>query len=207
MTPNKTRVFFIFLLPIVAAAFLTGRTSNSRGTSTTSKRRIGGGGGGGDTTTTLCVSLPNWFGNKDADSTTGATTINDDLMQRTAKMMEDHRRSQEASERTSAMMEELASTFVVGESKQGPNRKKGGVKVPFNGQRRPVSVEVDPKFLVSSSSGVISTSELNDAITEAMQNAFDLSGLLLEKRMTQLYEQLGLPREPLSLDSKRDDQK
>ena len=147
--------------------------------------------------TSLRVSLPNWFGNKNDDSNIDEK----DLMQRTAKMMEDHRRSQEAMEKTSAMMDELAATLVVGES------KKKGVKVTFNGQRRPVSVEVDPSFLVSSSSGVISTTELNKAITDAMKNAYDQSGALMEKRMSGLYEQLGLPREPLSLDIKRDDQK
>ncbi len=145
----------------------------------------------------LRVTLPNWFGNKDDESNIDET----DLMQRTAKMMEDHRRSQEAMEKTSAMMDELAATLVVGES------KKKGVKVIFNGQRRPVSVEVDPSLLISSSSGVISTTELNKAITEAMKNAYDQSGTLMEKRMCGLYEQLGLPREPLSLDSKREDQK
>ena len=50
--------------------------------------------------------------------------MNDELMQRTAKMMEDHRRSQEAVERTSEMMQELASTMVIGESKQGQIEKR-----------------------------------------------------------------------------------
>ncbi|KAK1735662.1 hypothetical protein QTG54_013825 [Skeletonema marinoi] len=173
----------IIVFPILSAAF----TGSDR---RTSHRQI-------KSYTSLRVTLPNWFGNKDDDSNIDET----DLMQRTAKMMEDHRRSQEAMEKTSAMMDELASTLVVGES------KKKGVKVTFNGQRRPVSVEVDPSFLISSSSGVISTSELNKAMTEAMKNAYDQSGALMEKRMSGLYEQLGLPREPLSLDSKRDDQK
>mmetsp|Transcript_1683 Transcript_1683/g.2520 ORF Transcript_1683/g.2520 Transcript_1683/m.2520 type:complete len:188 (-) Transcript_1683:116-679(-) len=172
----------IIIFPILSAAF----TGSDRRTSHHQRSE-----------TSLRVTLPNWFGNKDDDSNIDET----DLMQRTAKMMEDHRRSQEAMEKTSAMMDELAATLVVGES------KKKGVKVTFNGQRRPVSVEVDPSFLISSSSGVISTSELNKAMTEAMKNAYDLSGALMEKRMGGLYEQLGLPREPLSLDSKRDDQK
>jgi DNA-binding protein YbaB len=192
MTPNNT-LPFILLLPLAAAAFTSSDDRRrSRGIhQKIIQRRVRGG------DTSLSVSLPNWFGNKGDDSTIDET----DLMQRTAKMMEDHRRSQEAMEKTSAMMEELAATLVVGES------KKKGVKVTFNGQRRPVSVEVDPSFLISSSSGVISTAELNTAITDAMKNAYGQSGALMEKRMSGLYEQLGLPREPLSLDSKRDDQK
>ena len=44
-----------------------------------------------------------------------------EMMHRTAKMMEDHRRSQEAAERTAALMDELASTQVIGKSKAGRN--------------------------------------------------------------------------------------
>lgn len=201
---NKTaRTSFIFLLPIAVVGFCTVRRNINSDISII--KRVGGG-NYVDVSTSLSVSLPNFFGNKDSDSN-AVTTMNDELMQRTSKMMEDHRRSQEASERTTEMMQELAGIMVVGESKQGPNRKKGSVKVTFNGHRRPMNVEVDSNFLVSSSSGVISTSELNSAITEAMQDAFEQSGSVMEKRMTQLYEQLGLPKEPLSLDSNRDDQK
>jgi len=203
MVTKTARTFFIFLLPVAVVGFFTVRRNTSSDISII--KRVGGS-NVDVSTSSLSVSLPNFFGNKDSDST-AATTMNDELMQRTAKMMEDHRRSQEAVERTSEMMQELASTMVIGESKQGPNRKKGSVKVTFNGHRCPMNVEVDPNFLVSSSSGVISTSELNSAITEAMQDAFRQSGSVMEKRMTQLYEQLGLPKEPLSLDSNRDDQK
>src|SRR6056300_1447113 len=186
MVTKTARTFFIFLLPIAVVGFVTVRRNT--GSDISIIKRVGD-----VSTSSLSVSLPNFFGNKDSDSN-AATTMNDELMKRTAKMMEDHRRSQESMERTTEMMQELASTMVVGESKQGPNRKKGSVKVTFNGHRCPMSVEVDPNFLVSSSSGVISTSELNSAITEAMQDAFEQSGSVMEKRMTQLYEQLGLPK-------------
>lgn len=144
-----------------------------------------------------------------------------EIMHRTAKMMEDHCRSQEASERTLAMMEELSNALVVGKSKAGPasggiagiggvgsGERKGGVKVTFDGQRRPISVSVDPNFLFSTSStngssdGVISIEELNSAITDAMQEGYELSGKLMEEKMKGLYEQLGLPREPPSFSSK-----
>eukprot|EP00569_Conticribra_weissflogii_P005283 CAMPEP_0171330710 /NCGR_PEP_ID=MMETSP0878-20121228/2203_1 /TAXON_ID=67004 /ORGANISM="Thalassiosira weissflogii, Strain CCMP1336" /LENGTH=184 /DNA_ID=CAMNT_0011831081 /DNA_START=284 /DNA_END=838 /DNA_ORIENTATION=- len=145
-----------------------------------------------------------------------------DTMQRTAKMMQNHRRSQEASERTMAIMEELSSTLVVGKSKAGVgamggiagiagvasgDQRKGGVQVTFDGQRRPVSVAVDPNFLFSTSStgeseGVVSIEELNAAITDALLHGYELSGKVMEEKMTGLYEQLGLPREPQSLSSK-----
>ncbi|KAL7473279.1 hypothetical protein ACHAXS_013722 [Conticribra weissflogii] len=146
-----------------------------------------------------------------------------DTMQRTAKMMQNHRRSQEASERTMAIMEELSSTLVVGKSKAGAgstggiagiaglasgDQRKGGVQVTFDGQRRPVSVAVDPNFLFSTSSstgeseGVISIEDLNAAITDAMLHGYELSGKVMEEKMTGLYEQLGLPKDPPSLSNK-----
>lgn len=151
---------------------------------------------------------------------TGESAKEAEMMHRTAKMMEKSRRSQEAAERTAAMMEELSSTLVVGKSKAGAsggigslggsNYKRGGVKVTFNGQQRPVGVDVDPNFLFSSSmsesQGVISIEELNEAMADAMQDAYDQSGKLMEEKMKGLYEQLGLSREPQSLPSEQGDE-
>ena len=132
--------------------------------------------------------------NEDISSQAAEVVKEVELMHRTAKMMEDHRRSQEAAERTLAMMEELSTSFVVGKSK--------GVKVTFDGQRRPIRAEIDPNFLFSSfSQGVIPINELNEAITDAMKDGYELSGKLMEEKMKGLYEQLGLPREPPSFSS------
>lgn len=141
-----------------------------------------------------------------------------EMMHRTAKMMEDHRRSKEAAERTAVMMDELSSMLVVGKSKAGAKSgggigglggdRKGGVKVTFNGQQRPINVEVDPNFLFSSSmaesQGVMSIEELNEAITDAMQDGYEQSGKLMEEKIKGLYGQLGLPREPQSLPIEQD---
>ncbi len=119
-------------------------------------------------------------------------------MHRTAKMMEDHRRSQEAAERTSSMMEELSVAFVVGRSKAGTGGiglGGSGVKATFDGLGRPITVEVDPNFLFSESQGVISIDDLNKAITESLQDGYQQSGKLKEEKMKGLYEQLGLPKE------------
>lgn len=119
-------------------------------------------------------------------------------MHRTAKMMEDHRRSQEAAERTSSMMEELSVAFVVGRSKAGTGGiglGGSGVKATFDGLGRPITVEVDPNFLFSESQGVISIDDLNKAITESLQDGYQQSVKLKEEKMKGLYEQLGLPKE------------
>lgn len=172
--------------------------------------------------TTLHALPPyNWlFHKKDKDDdgderTKDFTGKSAKSQQRTARLMEDHRRAQEASERTSAMMEELSSTLVVGKSKAGASGgigmgdRRGGVKVTFNGHQRPVGVEVDPKFLFSpsgpESQGVVSVEELNEAITDAMLDGYQKSGQLMEEKMKGLYEHLGLPRDPVPLPSEEDD--
>jgi len=123
-------------------------------------------------------------------------------------MMEDHKRSEEVAERTASMMEELSSILVIGKSKAGKggglrigDKRGGGVKVTFNGEQRPIAVEVDPNFLFSStpqnvSEGVITIEELNGAILEAMEDGYEQSGKLMEEKIKGLYGQLGLPREP-----------
>ena len=157
--------------------------------------------------------------NKNNDLTkelSGEAAREAEIMHRTAKMMEDHKRSQEAAEFTAATMEELAAVLVVGKSKTGAggggislggDNRRGGVKATFNGQQQLISAEVDPNFLFSSSQsesqGVISIGELNEAITSAMQDGYEKSGKLMEEKIKGLYSQLGLPREP----AEKDDQK
>ncbi|KAL9180979.1 hypothetical protein ACHAXT_009784 [Thalassiosira profunda] len=173
-------------------------------------------------TNTELRALPpfNWFFQKsdgdaakgDANDFAGKSAKEAETMQRTAKMMEDHRRSQEAAERTAAIVDELSSATVVGKSKGGAgggialggDGRKGGVKVTFDGHQRPVAAEVDPNFLFSASAsefqgGVLSIDELNEAIAEAMEDGYKQGGKLAEEKIKGLYEQLGLPREPPSL--------
>lgn len=176
-------------------------------------------------TSNVLFALPSfqWGNDKDPNDeaskqVTGESGKDAEMMHRTAKMMDKSRRSQEAAERTAAMMEELSSTLVLGKSKAGAsggiglggaNARKGGVKVTYNGQQCPIGVDVDPNFLFSSmseSEGVISVEELNEAIADAMQDAYGQSGKLMEEKMKGLYEQLGLTREPPSLPSDQGDE-
>ena len=100
----------------------------------------------------------------------------------------------------------------------GEGARRGGVRVTFNGLRRPVAVDVDPRFLFSSSSlpnvngggvdgGVISAEELNDAIADAMRDGYERSGRIMDDRLKGLYEQLGLSRDPAPLPSPAQDEK
>ena len=74
--------------------------------------------------------------------------------------------------------------------------RKGGVKATFNGKQQPLDVVVDPKFLFNGAEGVISIDELNEAISDAVQNGYELSTKLMEEQIKGLYEQLGLSKEP-----------
>ena len=153
----------------------------------------------------------------ETDNNTEFTSAKEaEMMHRTAKMMEDHRRSQEAAERTAALMDELSSTQVIGKSKAGVggggiggigDNRRGGVKATYDGKQQPISVEVDPNFLFMSESeeGVISMDDLNDAITDAVQNGYELSTKLMEDKIKGLYEQLGLSREAQELPSEGED--
>jgi len=139
-----------------------------------------------------------------------------EMMHRTAKMMEDHRRSQEAAERTAALMDELSSTQVIGKSIAGVGgggigsigeNRRGGVKATYDGKQQPIGIEVDPNFLFMSESeeGVVSIDDLNDAITDAVQNGYELSTKLMEDKIKGLYEQLGLSREAQELSIEGED--
>jgi DNA-binding protein YbaB len=148
--------------------------------------------------------LFNWFQRNEKSpegikftSSRGEQPGEEELMHRTVKMMENHRRSQEAAERTSSIMEELSNTVVTGRSRGfGAMGLGSGVKVTYDGTSRPINVEVDPKFLFGSSeSGVISVEDLNTAITEAMVDGYMQSCRVMEEKMKGLYEQLGLPKE------------
>jgi DNA-binding protein YbaB len=146
-------------------------------------------------------------------------------MYQAARTIDEHKRSQEISERTTLIMDELSSTLVVGRSKAGPknsgilsNERKGGVKVTFNGHQRPISVDVDPRFLFSTSNsnnnngdrdagGIVSIDELNDAITDAMCDGYERSGKVMDDKLRGLYEQLGLSKDPIPMPSFAQDEK
>jgi DNA-binding protein YbaB len=149
-------------------------------------------------------------------------------MYQAARTIDENKRSQEISERTTLIMDELSSTLVVGRSKAGPknsgilsNERKGGVKVTFNGHQRPISVDVDPRFLFSTSNssnnnnnngdridgGIVSIDELNDAIADAMCDGYERSGKVMDDKLRGLYEQLGLSKDPISMPSFAQDEK
>jgi len=100
----------------------------------------------------------------------------------TAGMMENFMQSQELAKKTSALLQELSSSIVEGIS------EKGNVKIFFDGQQRPVSVEINEEYIQN-----VGTEDLNEAITSAMQDAHTKSMQLSRDKMQSLYIELGLP--------------
>jgi len=76
----------------------------------------------------------------------------------------------------------LSSSIVEGIS------DKGNVKIFFDGQQRPVSVEIKEEYIQN-----VGTEDLNEAITSAMQDAHTKSMQLSRDKMQSLYSDLGLP--------------
>jgi hypothetical protein len=160
-----------------------------------------------------------------------------DLMHRTVRIMEECRRSQEVAEHTPSVMDELLGALVMGRSAAslsgggggilgivGDGTRRGGVKVTFNGHRRPVAVKVNLRFwfphrprcrpmsVVGGGTtrpprrvrgGVISAEELNDAIADEMWDGYKRSGRVMEDKLRRLYKQLGLSRDPVPLPSNK----
>ena len=92
--------------------------------------------------------------------------------------------SQRVSERTNVVVQELAGVTVEGTSADGK------VKVMFNGQQRPIGVQIDEAYFQSlgRKSGA---RELSVAINEAMKQAHEKSAAKMEEKLKALYSDLG----------------
>lgn len=92
--------------------------------------------------------------------------------------------SQRVTERTSVVIQELAGITVEGTSADGK------VKVMYNGQQRPIGVQIDEAYFQSlgRKSGA---RELNVALTEAMKQAHEKSAAKMEDKLKSLYSDLG----------------
>lgn len=101
----------------------------------------------------------------------------------TAVMMESFRKAQNVAKRTELMTQELRKTKIDGISSNGK------VRVYFDGQQNPLGIDIDENFL----DGIISSKDLSNSITEAMQDAHDKSRNQMKDKMQSLYSDIGLP--------------
>ena len=98
--------------------------------------------------------------------------------------MANFKTSQQVGDRASAILQDLTTISVEGTAADG------NVKVTYNGQQKPLSVEIDDAYFQSLSrkSGA---NDLSIAVTKAMQDAHEKSSSKLDEKMKTFYSDLG----------------
>jgi nucleoid-associated protein EbfC len=95
--------------------------------------------------------------------------------------MENFKTAQQVGKMTHSLVYELASTTVEGTAVDGK------VKVIFDGQQRPLNVQIDEAYLEQADS-----SDLSAALTTAMKDAYRKSSERMDEKMKSFYVDLGL---------------
>ena len=93
--------------------------------------------------------------------------------------------SQRVGERSSAVLQDLKNVLVEGASKDGK------VKVTYNGQQKPIGVQIEEAYFQSLKSNKDGADELSDALSKAMQEAHSKSAAKMEEKLKSLYSDLG----------------
>ena len=95
--------------------------------------------------------------------------------------MENFKTAQQVGKMTNALVQELAATTVEGVAVDGK------VKVVFDGQQRPLGVQIDETYLAN-----VEASDLSVALTTAMKDAYRKSAERMDEKMKSFYVDLGL---------------
>ena len=88
------------------------------------------------------------------------------------------------SDRTNAVLQDLANTIIEGTAADGK------VKITYNGQQQPVNVLIDESYFLSLSRKN-GAAELSNALIEAMQEGHKKSASKMEDKLKALYSDLG----------------
>lgn len=139
--------------------------------------------------TTTSLSVFGWFQSKDdekvdSESLNEAVTANLSGVAGIMNSMSNFKTSQRVSDRTNTVLQDLANTIVEGTAADGK------VKVTFNGQQRPMGVQIDDGYFQSLGRKT-GAGELNKALTEAMREAHTKSSQKMEEKLKALYSDLG----------------
>ena len=129
-----------------------------------------------------------WFGGKE----TKESDVESEDMGRVKGIMEtmdNFRTSQRVGERASNILQDLSNILVEGSAADGK------IKVTFNGQQKPVAVNIDEAFFLSVKDRKGGVEDLNDALTKAMQDAHAKSSKKMEEKLKSFYNDLGFKNE------------
>jgi len=95
--------------------------------------------------------------------------------------MDNFKKSGKIAKMTDSLVQELSTISIEGSAADGK------VKVFFDGQQRPMNVEIDDSYL-----GKVTADDLNAALTSAMQDAHQKSAQKMEEKMKPFFAELGL---------------
>jgi DNA-binding protein YbaB len=156
------------------------------------------------TTSRARLSAFLWFGgnddddkenNKDDDDEENNKKIAANLkgVSNIMNSMSGFKTSQRVGERTALALQDLSNTLVEGTAADGK------IKITFNGQQVPVSVQIDESYFKSLLEEQSTTNnkeneildELTAALTQAMKEAHSKSGSKIEDKLKALYSELG----------------
>jgi DNA-binding protein YbaB len=164
-------VFFVFLVVLTrSSAFLSSASFSA------TARRF----------TVQYLAFP-WFGggNENNDESKEATSANLGNVASVMDSMASFKKSQRIEERTSGVLQDLSNIFIDGSSADGK------VKVTYNGQQKPVGVQIDVNYFQSLKNDKAGSEELSMAIQQAIQEAHEKSTVKMEEKMKNLYQDIG----------------
>lgn len=95
--------------------------------------------------------------------------------------MENFKTAQQVGKMTNSLVQDLQKETYEGVAMEGK------VKVVFDGQQRPIGVQIDEAYLAGADA-----SELNSALTSAMKDAYQKSSEKMDEKMKSFYIDLGL---------------
>jgi len=96
-------------------------------------------------------------------------------------MMEQMKKAQEIGQKTKQLQDELDSASIEGSSTDG------SVKVYFNGSQKPLKADISDSVIAQGKDAV------DKAVSEAMIDAHTKSMEAMTQKITQLYQEMGLP--------------
>jgi DNA-binding protein YbaB len=128
-----------------------------------------------------------WFGGgtEDSDESDEMTSANLGNVASVMESMNSYSKSQSIAKRTQGVLQDLSNSLIDGSSADGK------VKVTYNGQQKPVGVQIDPGYFFSLKNDKEGAEELSAAVQQAIEEAHEKTSAKMEEKMNSLYRQIG----------------
>lgn len=143
--------------------------------------------------TTRIDAFKSWFGggddnedDKQEKSDEYLTSANLGNVASVIDSMSNFKKSQRIEERTSNVIKDLSTAMVTGESSDGK------VKITFNGQMKPMGVDIDPEYFQALKAKEEGSAQLCAAIQQALVDVSERSTRKAEEKMKGIYQDIGL---------------